>query len=196
MGLYVWAAAPLPPSCPSQTPWPTQNMQLKHKSLPPACATLQVFEEMKTVRKLNPTATTYGCLLKVCDLRHDVDTAFKLYEEAFEVGVLATDECHNMLIDVCSDAGRWGTSSHCVMSATCVDDFAKQQPKNAPVCVPSLCILPQWSCVGDASACGSFCMSHTWSDILKWGVLVSGLVECKCAGLVDRSTVERQHALY
>ena len=65
---------------------------------------------MKTVGNLKPTATTYGCLLKVCELREDVDTAFKLYEEAFEEGVLATDECHNMLIDVCSDAGRWGIS--------------------------------------------------------------------------------------
>lgn len=65
---------------------------------------------MKAVGKLKPTATTYGCLLKVCGLRQDVTTAFKLYEEAFEVGVLATDECHNMLIDVCSDAGRWGAS--------------------------------------------------------------------------------------
>lgn len=70
------------------------------------CHALQVFEEMKSVRNLKPTATTYGCLLKVCELRRDVDMAFKLYEEAFDKGVLATDECHNMLIDVCSDAGR------------------------------------------------------------------------------------------
>ena len=61
---------------------------------------------MKRVRSLKPTATTYGCLLKVCGLRSNVDLAFKLYEEAFDMGVLATDECHNMLIDVCSDAGR------------------------------------------------------------------------------------------
>lgn len=77
------------------------------RSLPQGHAALQVFQEMKAVGNLKPTATTYGCLLKVCGLRKDVATAFKLYEEAFEVGVLATDECHNMLIDVCSDAGRW-----------------------------------------------------------------------------------------
>ena len=119
-----------------------------------------MFEELKTVRNLKPTATTYGCLLKVCELRNDVETAFKLYEEAFEVGVLATDECHNMLIDVCSDAGRWAASTHRVLSAICVDDVAKQQPKDAPACMPSLCILAQGSCVGNTSACGSFCMNQ------------------------------------
>ena len=128
-------------------------------STPSACTTLQVFEEMKTVRNLKPTATTYGCLLKVCGLQHDVDTAFKLYEEAFEVGVLATDECHNMLIDVCSDAGRWGNSSHSVISAICKDDICQATAKGCsssllqygtPVCVSRLCILAQWNFVGGA----------------------------------------------
>lgn len=66
----------------------------------------QVFEEMKTVGKLKPTATTYGCLLMVCARRSDVDKAFQLYGEAYGTGVLATDECHNILIGICSDAGR------------------------------------------------------------------------------------------
>ena len=52
------------------------------------------------------TATTYGCLLMVCQRQGNVDKAFQLYEEAIDTGVLATDECHNILIGVCSDAGR------------------------------------------------------------------------------------------
>ena len=67
---------------------------------------LQVFEEMKAAGNLAPTATTYGCLLMVCARQGDVEKAFHLYEEAYDTGVLATDECHNILIGICSDAGR------------------------------------------------------------------------------------------
>ena len=42
----------------------------------------------------------------VCARRSDVDKAFQLYGEAYGTGVLATDECHNILIGICSDAGR------------------------------------------------------------------------------------------
>ncbi|KAL0019221.1 hypothetical protein WJX77_010459 [Trebouxia sp. C0004] len=66
----------------------------------------QVFDEMKAAGNLKPTATTYGCLLMVCARQGDVDKAFLLYEEAYDTGVLATDECHNILIGICSDAGR------------------------------------------------------------------------------------------
>lgn len=160
--------APPPAPLPPPLPVPNPNMQLKHERLPSACATLQVFEEMKTVRNVKPTATTYGCLLKVCELRHDVDTAFRLYEEAFEVGVLATDECHNMLIDVCSDAGRWAHQA-CTMVALahCAHAGVKKehQPDGAPACVmilpsnsegvlqqmPSLCGLAYWTHVCEAS---------------------------------------------
>lgn len=98
----------------------TWHLELPQHSFAVACykheRALQVFEKMKAVGKLKPTATTYGCLLKVCGLRGDVTTAFKLYKEAFEVGVLATDECHNMLIDVCSDAGRWAPAGNPMVS--------------------------------------------------------------------------------
>ncbi|KAL0055731.1 hypothetical protein WJX82_003881 [Trebouxia sp. C0006] len=66
----------------------------------------EVFEEMKAAGNLKPTATTYGCLLMVCARQGNVDRAFLLYEEAYDTGVLATDECHNILIGICSDAGR------------------------------------------------------------------------------------------
>ncbi|KAL0036148.1 hypothetical protein WJX79_005812 [Trebouxia sp. C0005] len=66
----------------------------------------EVFEEMKAGGNLKPTATTYGCLLMVCARQGAVDRAFLLYEEAYDTGVLATDECHNILIGICSDAGR------------------------------------------------------------------------------------------
>ncbi|KAA6419381.1 MAG: hypothetical protein FRX49_10640, partial [Trebouxia sp. A1-2] len=68
--------------------------------------TMHVFEEMKAGGNLKPTATTYGCLLMVCARQGAVDRAFLLYEEAYDTGVLATDECHNILIGICSDAGR------------------------------------------------------------------------------------------
>ncbi len=61
---------------------------------------------MKAAGNLKPTATTYGCLLMVCARQGNVDRAFLLYEEAYDTGVLATDECHNILIGICSDAGR------------------------------------------------------------------------------------------
>ena len=67
---------------------------------------MQIFEEMK-VNKLQPTATTYGCLLMVCARQKNVEKAFELYEEAYSRGVLATDECHNILISICADAGRF-----------------------------------------------------------------------------------------
>lgn len=66
---------------------------------------MQLFEEMKAA-KLQPTATTYGCLLMMCARRGEVERAFQLYEEAFSRGVLGTDECHNILISICADAGR------------------------------------------------------------------------------------------
>lgn len=66
---------------------------------------MQVFDEMKANR-LQPTATTYGCLLMVCAREGKVEKAFELYREAYSRGVLATDECHNILITICADAGR------------------------------------------------------------------------------------------
>jgi pentatricopeptide repeat protein len=81
-------------------------MQCSTKFEEQDCTSSQVFEEMKAAGNLKPTATTYGCLLMVCARQGDVDKAFLLYEEAYDTGVLATDECHNILIGICSDAGR------------------------------------------------------------------------------------------
>ena len=67
---------------------------------------MQVFEEMK-LSKLQPTSKTYGCLLMVCARQKNVEKAFELYEEAYSRGVLASDECHNFLISICADAGRF-----------------------------------------------------------------------------------------
>ena len=44
---------------------------------------------------------------RLCKLQHGADTAVRLYKEACEVEVLATSDCHSLLIEVCSDAGRW-----------------------------------------------------------------------------------------
>ena len=67
---------------------------------------MQIFEEMK-LSKLQPTSKTYGCLLMVCARQKNVEKAFELYEEAYSRGVLASDECHNYLISICADAGRF-----------------------------------------------------------------------------------------
>ena len=83
-----------------------QVMQCSISLTKQVCTSSQVFEEMKAAGNLKPTATTYGCLLMVCARQGDVDRAFLLYEEAYDTGVLATDECHNILIGICSDAGR------------------------------------------------------------------------------------------
>ena len=51
----------------------------------------------------------------VCAREGNVEKAFELYEEAYSRGVLATDECHNILITICADAGRSALASlhHC-----------------------------------------------------------------------------------
>ncbi len=66
---------------------------------------VQVFEEMQAADAV-PNAITYGCLLVACQRRKDVTTAFQLYQQACAAGVLPTDECHNILINVCAEAGR------------------------------------------------------------------------------------------
>ena len=69
---------------------------------------LQVFkilEEMR-LRRVQPSAVTYGCVLSACEATADADLAFRVYKEACADGVLPTDECHNALIRVCATAGR------------------------------------------------------------------------------------------
>ncbi len=69
------------------------------------CMHAQVFEEMQQ-EGVEPTAVTYGCLLVACEQLGDVERAFQLYKQACERGIVPTDECHNILINVCAATGR------------------------------------------------------------------------------------------
>ena len=71
----------------------------------------QVFEEMQQ-EGVAPTAVTYGCLLVACEQLGAVDRAFQLYKQACERGIVPTDECHNILINICAATGR------CVLAQT------------------------------------------------------------------------------
>eukprot|EP01025_Chloroclados_australasicus_P069364 TRINITY_DN9775_c0_g2_i1.p1 TRINITY_DN9775_c0_g2~~TRINITY_DN9775_c0_g2_i1.p1 ORF type:complete len:468 (-),score=43.34 TRINITY_DN9775_c0_g2_i1:185-1588(-) len=66
---------------------------------------IQIFQEMKN-QDIQPTAATYGCVLRACETLGDVQLAFKIYLEASKQGVLPSDECHNILINVCTKANR------------------------------------------------------------------------------------------
>lgn len=57
-----------------------------------------------------PTAVTYGCLLVACEQLGDVERAFRLYKQACDRGIVPTDECHNILINVCAATGRFAAS--------------------------------------------------------------------------------------
>ena len=59
-----------------------------------------------------PTAVTYGCLLVACEHLGDVERAFRLYKQACDRGIVPTDECHNILINVCAATGRSVTLLH------------------------------------------------------------------------------------
>ena len=60
---------------------------------------------------LQPTAVTYGCLMTASELDGRLDRAFSLYQEACTRGVLPTDECHNILINVCARSNRYSTAA-------------------------------------------------------------------------------------
>jgi len=64
-----------------------------------------VFEEMQH-DGVAPTEVTYGCLLVACERLGDVERAFQLYKQACERGIVPSDECHNILINVCAETGR------------------------------------------------------------------------------------------
>lgn len=58
---------------------------------------------------VQPSIVTYCCAVTCCEATHDVDTAFKVYEEACQEQsvaaanqVAALDELHNCLIRVCT----------------------------------------------------------------------------------------------
>ena len=54
---------------------------------------------------LKPIGISYGCLMMVCARQNDVDLAFQVYGEAYTADVEG-DECHNILVRICSAAGR------------------------------------------------------------------------------------------
>eukprot|EP00210_Caulerpa_lentillifera_P001200 g1156.t1 len=65
----------------------------------------EYFSEMKR-NHLKPTAVTYGCMLHAFKAKGDVHGAFALYQEACSVGVSPSDECHDILIKMCTEAGQ------------------------------------------------------------------------------------------
>ena len=73
-------------------------------------ASLQVYEKMQA-EGLQPTAVTYGCLMTASELDGRLDRAFSLYQEACTRGVLPTDECHNILINVCARSNRYSPAA-------------------------------------------------------------------------------------
>lgn len=56
---------------------------------------------------IQPTAASYGNLFTACRKLGDVERASSLYRQACDSGVLPNDECHNILINIYADAGRW-----------------------------------------------------------------------------------------
>lgn len=65
----------------------------------------EYFSEMKE-KDLKPTAVTYGCMFLAFKAKGDVNGAFALYQEACRVGVSPSDECHDILINMCTDGGQ------------------------------------------------------------------------------------------
>lgn len=68
------------------------------------CA-VQVFEQMQA-ENISASEVTYGCLLVACERLGDVDRAFLLYKKACQQGIAPSDECHNILVNVCTATGR------------------------------------------------------------------------------------------
>jgi pentatricopeptide repeat protein len=65
-------------------------------------------KQMETMKAhgIRPSSASYCCALACCEANEDVDTAFRLYHEACDTGLLLTDDVHNCLIRVCTVCGR------------------------------------------------------------------------------------------
>lgn len=72
---------------------------------------MQVFERMQA-ESIPPSEVTYGCLLVACERLGDVDRAFLLYRQACQQGIAPSDECHNILVNVCTATGRSAVTLH------------------------------------------------------------------------------------
>ena len=59
-----------------------------------------------------PSEVTYGCLLVACERMGNVDRAFSLYKQACQQGIAPSDECHNILVNVCTATGRCAIREH------------------------------------------------------------------------------------
>eukprot|EP00887_Chlorella_sp_A99_P002761 scaffold6.g2761.t1 len=66
---------------------------------------LQLLDDMRAAG-LQPSAVTYGTALGACSRRGDVETAFALYQQACQEGIVPTDELHDLLLKLCVRAGR------------------------------------------------------------------------------------------
>jgi len=68
----------------------------------------QVFELLAEMRAagVQPTDVTYTVVLRACVARRDIGTAFALYEQAAGGRILLDDQCHNLLIKLCTLTGR------------------------------------------------------------------------------------------
>ena len=64
-----------------------------------------MFEQMQA-ESIQASEVTYGCLLVACERLGDVDRAFQLYKQACQQGIAPSDECHNILVNVCTATGR------------------------------------------------------------------------------------------
>lgn len=66
---------------------------------------MQVFDQMQA-EGVAASEVTFGCLLVACERLGDVDRAFQLYKQACGQGIAPSDECHNILVNVCAATGR------------------------------------------------------------------------------------------
>ncbi len=111
---------------------------------------LQVFEQMQA-EDIQASEVTYGCLLVACERLGDVDRAFLLYKQACQQGIAPSDECHNILVNVCAATGR------CAAECMCVQWQVKTVHQAAS---PSPCMTDQLMLLSNALHAG--CMRR-WS---------------------------------
>ncbi len=78
---------------------------VKDGSEPNLNLAFDLFQRLKR-EKIRPTVVTYGCLFEAFRATENVDGAFALYREACLYSVSPSDQCHNVLIGMCTEVGR------------------------------------------------------------------------------------------